>query len=78
MKLGEVKGIAHSYPERECLIPKPIPAKSLFYCPPHPNDQPLMGQASCRDLGFSRKDTDPGPILEELSPMGAMNIVIML
>lgn len=78
MKLGEEKGIAHSYPEREYLIPKPVPAKPLFYCPPHPNDQPTMGQASHRDLGFSRKDTDPGPILEEPSPMRAMNTVIML
>jgi len=37
-----------------------------------------MDQASCRELGFSRKETDLGPILEELSPVGAMNTVIML
>ena len=78
MRLREVKGIAHSYPERECLILKPTPAKPLFYCPPHPHDQTTMDQASCRELGFSRKETDLGPILEELSPVGAMNTVIML
>lgn len=57
--------------------PEAHTAYPLFYCPPHPHDQTTMDQASCRELGFSRKQTDLGPILEELSPVGAMNTVIM-
>lgn len=35
MRFGEVKGITQ-LPGRECLIPKPVSAKPLFYCPVRP------------------------------------------
>lgn len=43
-----------------------------------PTPSPTTGQVSCRDLGFNRKEMDPGPILWELHPVEAMNIVMML